>query len=50
MILEASFVGNLIYQKLKFTLNTNFAISRAEENMDKSILVYHNLHNVRLQL
>ena len=40
--------GNLIYQKLKFTVNTNFAISRADEHIDQSIIVYHKLGGIQM--
>lgn len=41
--------GNLICQKLKFTLNTNFNISRSETNMRKTLMVYHNLRGIQMR-
>ncbi|KAI5654718.1 hypothetical protein M9H77_31905 [Catharanthus roseus] len=40
--------GNLDYQKLIFTIKPIYAISLADENLDRSLNLYYQLHRIRI--
>ncbi|QIE08169.1 coat protein [Epiphyllum virus 4] len=41
-------IGNLIYQKVKFTKIINYSISTQDKNLDKSLVMYWNLEGIEM--
>nr|AAA79871.1 ORF I [Cassava vein mosaic virus] len=41
-------IGNLIYQKVKFTKIINYSISIEDKNLDKSLVMYWNLEGIKM--
>ncbi|KAI5662787.1 hypothetical protein M9H77_22110 [Catharanthus roseus] len=40
--------GNLVYQKLIFTIKLNYFVSLADENLDRCLNLYYQLHRLRM--
>jgi hypothetical protein len=41
-------VGNLVYQKIIFTIKPNYAISLSDENIDQSLNLYYRIGNLKM--
>ncbi|KAI5669405.1 hypothetical protein M9H77_19258 [Catharanthus roseus] len=40
--------GNLVYQKLLFTIKPNYTVSLADENLDRCLNLYYQLHRIKI--
>ncbi|KAI5649664.1 hypothetical protein M9H77_35669 [Catharanthus roseus] len=45
---ESVVFGNLVYSKLIFTIRPNYAVSLADENLDRCLNLYYQLHRIRM--